>query len=62
MTAPRFPRVCRYTACRKPFTVTVRERRQGVVYCSAECGRYDRGRDACGRIIRWWLPQYRRVA
>ena len=54
---PLAPRVCRYRRCRKPFTD-----RSVFVYCSAECGRYDRGRDACGRIIRWWLPQYRRSA
>lgn len=57
MSARQWSRLCRYWKCRLPFTD-----KPQFVYCSAECGRFDRGRDQYGRIIRWWLPKYRRNA
>jgi hypothetical protein len=63
MTRPRrWSRLCRYSRCRLPFDLTTRERKLGIVYCCAECGRAARGRDSLGRIVKWWLPQYRRSA
>jgi hypothetical protein len=51
-------RLCSFHKCRLPFTATKRD----VIYCSATCGRHARGLDSLGRIVKWWLPQYRRSA